>query len=146
MNRLSGDQKGKEASSAPATGRAAGEPRVLIQRPVCAPDIPAVNASVPPSGESAIDSTNIFSGGGIAAEIGEETRGARLRKPIANTSAAAAATAASVQASFSRLFRRCATGAGRPACEPPSPIHCSCSLTSCADEKRIFPNILENRR
>ena len=47
-----------------------------------------------------------------------------------------AAAAATAQASFSRLLRRAATGAGTPACEPPSAIHCSCSFTSCAVWKR----------
>ena len=46
--------------------------------------------------------------------------------------ATAAATAATVQASLCDVLRLAATGAGTPACEPPSAIHCNCSLTSCA--------------
>ena len=41
-------------------------------------------------------------------------------------------TAAAAQASFSRDLRRAATGAGKPITEPPSAIHSSWSLTSCA--------------
>ena len=38
--------------------------------------------------------------------------------------------------SFSRFFRRATTGAGTPAIEPPSAIHWSCSITSCAVDQR----------
>ena len=47
-----------------------------------------------------------------------------------------AATAARPHARRSRLFRRWATGAGSPTCEPPSAIHWSCSFTSCAVWRR----------
>ncbi len=33
-------------------------------------------------------------------------------------------------------MRRATTGAGTPACEPPSAIHWSCSITSCAVDHR----------
>jgi cytochrome c553 len=46
--------------------------------------------------------------------------------------AASTAIAKAVHANRSRLFLRAATGAGRPTTEPPSAIHWSCSLTSCA--------------
>ena len=49
-----------------------------------------------------------------------------------------ASSAASPQASRSRFFRCCTTGAGRPICEPPSAIQASCSRTSCAVCQRSF--------
>ena len=58
--------------------------------------------------------------------------GARRTKPTASAAAASRAAASSPHASFSRFFRRATTGAGTPAIEPPSAIHWSCSITSCA--------------
>ena len=51
-------------------------------------------------------------------------------------SAARKNAAASPQATVSRLLRRAATGVGTPTSEPPSAIHWSWSLTSCAVWKR----------
>ena len=70
--------------------------------------------------------------GRSAAAFGAALPSTRARAPAA----ASAATAATAQASFSRFLRRATTGAGSPACEPPSAIHSSWSFASCAVWKR----------
>ena len=72
------------------------------------------------------------SGGTISNRTARGFAGARRTKPNPSAAAARRAAAATPHARRSRLFRRAATGAGRPACDPPSAIHWSCSLTSCA--------------
>src|SRR5436190_18982567 len=58
--------------------------------------------------------------------------GLRNDHAAAKAIAARAKMAATVHATFCDILRRLLTGAGIPACEPPSAIHCNCSLTSCA--------------
>jgi hypothetical protein len=134
-NRLSGDQKGNEAPSVPVSGWA-DTPASGRTHSMFAPEEVATKAMRRPSGESAIgpapNAKLDFSGG---SKDDRTTRGGSLRRRKIKAVAAAAASAAtgtSAHASFSRLLRFAATGAGSPTAEPPSAIHWSWSLTSCA--------------
>ena len=135
MNRLSGDQKGFEAPSVPASGRA-DTPESGWTHSMLFPEEFATKATRWPSGDNAIGPNSNakldFSGG---RREDRTIRGGSLRSRTTRTVAAAAASAAtgtSAHASFSRLFLRAAMGAGSPTAEPPSTIHWSWSLTSCA--------------
>ena len=63
--------------------------------------------------------------------LADAARGRAISR-AASAIVARARTAATAQARRSRLFRRATSGAGTPACEPPSAIHFNCSITSCA--------------
>ena len=63
------------------------------------------------------------SGAPISNRMTRGFAGARRTKPNPSAAAAMSAARATLQARRSRLFRRAATGAGTPACEPPSAIH-----------------------
>jgi len=93
----------------------------------------ASNARMRPSGEMRGMSTDTTSAGtSTSTRIVRFGCGARFQKPKPSASAATAINAAVAHASFSLVLRRATTGLGSPACEPPSWIHWSCSLTSCA--------------
>src|SRR5687768_4924654 len=134
-NRLSGDQKGFEAPSVPASGRAEA-PESGWTHSKLVPEEVATNATRRPSGDNAIGPNSNakldFSGGRSEDRM---IRGGSLRSRMTTTVAAAATSAAtgtSAHASRSRLFLLAAPGAGSPTAEPPSTIHWSWSLTSCA--------------
>ena len=90
--RLSGDQKGKLASSVPASGWAAVESRGRTHSCGVSPATVATNASLLPSGDRAIlsGSKACCSGGRMLTRNGLAGTGARNTKPMANAMAAAA--------------------------------------------------------
>src|SRR6266700_2095432 len=94
----------------------------------------AGKANLLPSGEMAISKglKELPSGARTLSRTG--WRGVELRyiQATAKPMAASPQTAATAQATFWDNLRRALTGAGIPACDPPSAIHCNCSLTSCA--------------
>ena len=138
MKRLSGDQNGRPAPSVPSSGCALSALSARIQIRFFPVESVALNARMRPSGEIRGASIVVISGGvGISNRTSCARAGARRTNPIAKPAATRAAAAARPHASFSRLFRLWATGAGSPACDPPSAIHWSCSLTSCAVWKRF---------
>src|SRR6266508_20559 len=131
--RLSGDQKGRVVPSVPASGCAEKAFNALIQIRVFPEASVALKARYRPSGEIRGVSIETTSEGVATPNRTLRGRaGARRTNPTARTAAAGFVRRAPAQASFSRFFRRATTGAGRPACEPPSAIHWSCSRTSCA--------------
>ena len=141
--RLSGDQNGNVAPSVPVSRRAATSPRGWTHRTLFPLASFVANVAMRPSGESdsephASPSTanSTFSGGSRNDRMRSARTGARRRYPAAARPAATIAAAATAQASLSRFLRLATTGAGSPACEPPSAIHWSCSFTSCAVWKR----------
>src|SRR5205809_1091406 len=64
----------------------------------------------------------------VRAGVGARPAHKRAPSPAAGTTASTKARSAS----RSRLLRRLTRGAATPACDPPSAIHSSCILTSCA--------------
>src|SRR5579859_6098368 len=142
--RPSADQNGFAAPSVPGTAVAsfAFSDRVhsLIEPFLSI----AVNASFVSSGETTAGPDpnpkarkRVSRGGGTNASTGPaaDTCGcANVQTARANARIANPAT--SDHASFSRFLPRAATGAGTPACDPPSAIHFNCSLTSCTFWKR----------
>ncbi len=76
--------------------------------------------------------TATFSGGRIDVWIIRAGSTFLVSAPQPSAAAATARSAVAATQSRSRERRFAAIGAGTPACEPPSAIHCSCSLMSCA--------------
>src|SRR5262249_53085284 len=135
-NRLSGDQKGYVAPSVPLSGWADIPFKGRTHNRFLPSGVGATKARRAPSGERAIGPPSKrkadFSGGRIVVWIIRGGSRRWVRTKAARPRAATEATAASTQAIRSRLLRRVATGTGSPAAEPPSAIHWSWSLTSCA--------------
>src|SRR6266851_2803990 len=131
---LSGDQKGNCAPSVPARGWADSDSSGRTHSWVFPAASTAAKANLLPSGEIAISKglNDPPSGARMLTRVGR-TRGELLNiQGTAMPMAASAQTVATAQARLCDNLRRLLTGAGMPACEPPSAIHCSCSLTSCA--------------
>jgi len=74
----------------------------------------------------------MFEGRRISNRISRATTDARRHSSAPSAPATSTAAPATPQAMRSRPRRRAATGAGTPACDPPSAIHWSWSFTSCA--------------
>src|SRR6266545_7141423 len=110
-NRLSGDQKGRLVPSVPARGCAEKAFNALIQIRALPEESVALKARCFPSGEIrgvSIETTS--EGVAISNRTLRGRPGARRTNPTARTAAAASPTAATAQASFSRLLRRATTG------------------------------------
>src|SRR5579863_2244015 len=143
-DRPSADQNGFAAPSVPGTAAASFAFSERVHSLIAPLLSITVNASLVSSGETTAGPDpnpkarkRVSRGGGTNASTGPAPvpRG-RAYAHIANAAASTANTPISPHASFSRFFRRAATGAATPACDPPSAIHFSCSLTSCTFWKR----------
>jgi hypothetical protein len=136
--RLSGDQKGKSASSVPSSAsvRPVAISRIQSREPLGSP---AMNASFLPSGEMAAGPATASvkstpAGGLISAATGRCACRISLLSSRARTATAIAATQPATAAVASRRFsrRRVRTTAGTPAALLASVIHFSSNLRSWA--------------
>ena len=108
-----------------------GRTQICVLRPV---ESVALKARMRPSGRDLrrVERGDLRRRGDLEADDPRRLRRALRRTRTRDAAATRAVSAATAHASFSRFLRRATTGAGSPACEPPSAIHSSCSFASCA--------------